>query len=155
MEAITALALIWTWHFFWMLLLTYAISKAAFRYAGWPFCSPDSCRLTGNCRWRVLTWPVSGRWILAGLFLMITLMVGDVARVAWQIAIDPRPVEIGWWNVVIRASPIFLEPWTFWRQWKRGLTNDYEKSHLDRLRRRRSSRRIVQKGGSSSHSDRS
>ena len=124
-DQITVLAYIWTWHFIWMALLTYAVGKAAHTNTGWPVHKPKTCKLFGGCKVRFIVWPVSGRWLITALFLMITLMIGHVCHVAWKVALNDYPTTIGWDNVALRAAPLLLEPWTFWRQWRRGLTNDY------------------------------
>lgn len=128
MDQITALALIWMWHALWMALLTYAVGRAAHRTVGWPIHYPMTCRIRGGCKVRILVWPVAGRWLLTALFLMITWMIGDVAHVVWTASLRNYPTNIGWDNVALRAAPIILEPWMFWRQWSRGLTNDEEAS---------------------------
>ena len=135
MNEIFVISLIWSWHAFWMALLTYSIAKAAFSHTGLPVCSPTSCDISGPCRWRIVKWPVSGRWLLTFLCLMITLMILDVARVSWRVWSLDYPTSLSWDSVLLRASPIWIEPWTFWRQWRRGLTNDYPATRRGHLRR--------------------
>jgi hypothetical protein len=72
----------------------------------------------------VIVWPVSGRWLLTALCLLITVMILDVARVSWRVALSDFPTSITWRNVLVRAAPIGIEPWVFVRQWRYGLTND-------------------------------
>lgn len=129
MSPILAIALIWTWHTFWMSLLTYAVGRAAYAHAGNP--------IRRHPRWihlfwkisvpKPYYWPVSGRWLITALLLMITVMMGDVARGTWTIWHRHYDVPISWWTVFWRGFPIFIEPACFWRQWTRGLTNDYPK----------------------------
>lgn len=126
MNLVFVVAVIWTWHAFWMLLLTYAIGRAAHTHTGWPVCKPESCRIIGGrkCKWRVFKWPVAGRWLLTALCFMVTLMIADIAKLAWEVYANDYPNRIDWQYVLVRALPIWIEPWTFWRQWRVGLTND-------------------------------
>jgi hypothetical protein len=129
LREITVLALVWSWHVFWLGLLTCSVGRAAYSHTGSPFRRhPRWLHLF----WKIKVpkpfyWPVSGRWLLTALLLLITIMIFDVTRVTWIIAHHHYPTTITWWNVIVRASPIIIEPWTFWRQWRRGLTNDYPK----------------------------
>lgn len=110
MEARELLAIVWLWHAFWLILLTLAIGQAAHRITGSPF-----------------QWPVPGRWLLTFLFIMFTIMVGDVARIIFTHNIlDNQLREVPWTQPLLRIIPIPIEPWVFWRQWTRGLTNDKE-----------------------------
>ena len=125
MEPLPVIMFVWVWHFFWMLLLTIAVGMAAYSHnGGWPFSHPASCKLQGPCKFRVIHWPISGRWLITGLFLMITCMIGDIALLSIRVWRDDIPTTLTWQNVLVRAAPIFLEPWVFWRQWKQGLVND-------------------------------
>lgn len=136
MEPIHVTTLIWTWHTFWMFSLTYAVGRAAYRHGGWPIARPGTCIVDGPCRFSILKWPVSGRWLLTALLLMISLMIFDVTRVAWKIMLEDYPTQITWFNVIIRGAPIFIEPWVFIRQIRRGLTNDYQDARRRRLQRK-------------------
>ena len=108
MSALTVIALIWSWHLVWMVLVTLAVGQAAYRHSGWP-----------------VSWPVSGRWILALLFATWVFVLGDVTRAIWSVNFDARPnPHVGWMSVVVRALPVPVGPWLFWRQWRHGLAND-------------------------------
>lgn len=117
-----------------MFALTYAVGRAALRHGGWPFARPGTCALHGPCRFGIIKWPVTGRWLLTALLLMISIMIFDVARVAWRVMLDDYPTQITWFNVITRGAPIFIEPWVFIRQIQRGLTNDYSDSNARKER---------------------
>lgn len=107
-EPLFWIAFIWTWHFAWLALLTYALGKAAHSHSGWP------------------SWPCSGRWMMTALLAAVTLMVGDLARVIWEVVLGDRTGgTVHWDSVIIRALPLPIAPWVFYRQIRRGLANDY------------------------------
>ena len=107
-------------------MLTYAVGKAAHTHSGWPFCRPEACRLIGGgrCKWRVIKWPISGRWLLTLLFVSWVFVLSDVTRALWEIYFTDFPTETEWSSVAVRALPVPIGPWVFFRQWSRGLTND-------------------------------
>lgn len=126
MTPILAAALLWTWMSFWMVLLSLAIARAAYHHTGWPICRPTTCRIIGGkCRWRIIKWPISGRWLLTGLIITVTFMITDVMRVTWVIWSSDVPTTVEWESILFRFLPSLFAPWTFWRQIRRGLTNDY------------------------------
>lgn len=124
MSPIFAIAVIWTWHCFWMAMLTYAVGRAAYEVTGWPVFVQRVWR--NRIPIPRLVWPMSGRWMISLLFLMITLMLTDVARGSWNIWRIGFPIHLSWSSVILRAAPIIIEPACFWRQWRRGLVNDYQ-----------------------------
>lgn len=128
MNPFTAIVLIWSWHMLWMTLTTWTIGRAAYSHSGWPIVSRRTCRIIGHrCRFLVVRWPITGRWLLALLLASWVFVLGDVTRSLWALWLDGNePHEpLTWFSTIIRAVPVPIGPWVFWRQWRTGLTNDH------------------------------
>lgn len=127
-----ALAAVWIWHSVFTLLLTIAVGRSAARVCGSPvayacllFRIPFRSRRYCLPIARGLYWPVAGRWLLAAFLGTVSAML---LQIAWTVfrnrVLDNVGRDLDWSDVWFYFLPIPLGPWVFWRQWKRGLTND-------------------------------